>query len=394
MDIEIKRKYIEMISKVHEELKKTDILDRLQDVDAILTFEYYAVSDGDAGEIPIEDNVPLAYIYKNGFMTSPAKLFNIGRNTKNKENKELYVSFLKGIAASLNQFRVNGIFDDIQKFMATDIYRYDKPYSGDVYLLFLKQINIYIDKIKVLTIKECMEEMGSHYEEEIEFDQNRVYGEIDNLVIKTISPLNKNIKKQIWFDNLCKESQQLIIAGENLMSNFEKEIEDSNASNYDLSCFLLPFVKAIECEIPHLVERYIDKLAETSEQILNTTKKLKVPIHHKPIVSIATLIKKNRYNVEVINSISNLYKIIHYFGFVKNLVYVENAESIFDKGLMDHLRKEKRIIEELEHLGRDRNNFVHSRIITQISEFRLHLEKLYLVLEFLAMFKQLSKQNN
>lgn len=393
MDIEIKQKYIKMILKVYEELKKTDILDRLQDAEAILTFEFYAESDEGAGEIPIEDAIPIGYIYNKEFFTNPSNLFNIVRNKKNKENKELYTSFLKGIVASINQFRLNGVFDEIQKFMAWDIIRYDIPYSNGEYLLFLKQIDIYIDKIKVLTVKEY-DNPGIPYDEDIVFDQNRVYGEIDDLMIKTISPLNKNIKKQIWFENLCKESQQLIIAGENLISSFDKEIVDSHTSNYDLSCFLLPFVKAIEREVPHLVVRYIDKLAEISEQILNTTRNMKVPTHHKSIVNTASLIKKNRYNVEVINSISNLYKIIHYFGFVENLVYVENAESIFDKGLMDHLRKEKRIIEELEHLGRDRNNFVHSRIITQISEFRLHLEKLYLVLEFLAMFKQLSKQNN
>ena len=393
MNIENKRKYVEMILNVYEELKKTDILDRLQDAEAILTFEFYAESDEGAGEIPIEDAIPIGYIYNKEFITNPSNLFNIVKNKKNKENKELYTSFLKGIVASINQFRLNGVFDEIQKFMAWDIIRYDIPYSNGEYLLFLKQIDIYIDKIRVLTVKEY-DNPGIPYEEDIVFEQNRVYGEIDNLLIKTISPLNKNIKKQIWFLNLCEKSQQLVIAGENLISSFDKEIEDSQTSNYDLSCFLLPFVKAIELEVPHLVGRYIDKLAAISEHILNTTKNLKIPKEHKPIIYIASLIRKNRHHVELINSISNLYSIIHYFGFVENLVYVETAESIFDKGLMDHLRKEKRIIEELEHLGRDRNNFVHSRIITQISEFRLHLEKLYLVLEFLAMFKQISKHNN
>ncbi len=392
MKIETKKEYLEIIRRIFDDIKTTDILQRLENIGAILTFEFYAESDGEVEDIPIEVSTPLAYIYNSELLTNETKLFQIQSLSKNIYINEVYTNVFKGIAESLNQYRLSGIFDEIQKFMAWDIITYDLPYN-EQYILFLKELNIYINRVKILTFKES-DNPRNYYEDDIIFNQNRVFADIDMLLNKPILPFNKNLTNKVWFMSLCDESKQLIIAGENLISQFEKDLKDNNNINYDLSCFLLPFVKAIESEIPHFMEKHCEKIIDLASRVFQLSKKISFTGKYKSLPSFAESILKNRDNIKNINSITSLYKIIHYFGFTENMGILENAKSIFNENIVTYLRNDDRIVKELENLGKDRNNFIHANLISQFNVFEFHYLRLNLTLEFLAKLNEAEKQNN
>jgi len=395
MDAKLKKEYLILINEIYENITKTDIIERLDYINEIMTFEYYEEeTDIDFG-LPITNSIPLAYIYKNKLITQPQKLFSINLKSNNYEN-EFYISHFKSLALTIFEYSLSDIFDKIQIFMSENYLRIPFPNSPDGEGFFFQNyLNIYIGNIHILSLEGTMDPFECDPTET--FNNEKVFKSIENLKISNEKLTNKEIEKRIWFKYLCDDSKKLVIAGENLISKFTTELENKYQDNYDLSSFLLPFVKAIECEVPNLVERYLSKLIDLSNEIIRRTESID---NHKTLKKYAILINLSEYiienqrSVDRINSISNLYYIIHYFGFIENLHLVEGAKSIFSKNIIDHLKKESRIIDELKLLGEERNSFVHSKLITQLSEFKLHYERLTLVLEFLAMLKQLSKQKN
>ena len=144
MDAKLKKEYLILINEIYENIKKTDIIERLDYINEIMTFEYYEEeTDIDFG-LPITNSIPLAYIYKNKLITQPQKLFSINLKSNNYEN-EFYISHFKSLALSIFEYSLTDIFDKIQIFMSHNYLRIPLPYAPDGEGFFFQNyLNIYI----------------------------------------------------------------------------------------------------------------------------------------------------------------------------------------------------------------------------------------------------------
>lgn len=335
-------------------------------------------------------NSPLCYIYNKQIVETPEKLYSLQQKNINKIiNKSEYSEYLVAIANKIISFRKIGIFEQIGKILSNktkDLQESLMIYGGDELAMYCLDINL-VGK-QIVQLSQFDYEDPGWLEMELfskeDFEISFINSEKEEL---------NQIFSQPWFNQLNVDTRNIITCGINLINIYNKDNKEH--LDIDYSSLLLPFVKAIEKEIPNIFNIHKNKILETSNIVIE---KIKLHGHLTETNYEQREIKKiNNLAINLIqergNSISSFHNFLKYYCFREHDLIHNWIEPVFSNEIIDFLSKEKRIVQELQYLGNDRNNFIHNKLILSDSEYNLHLNTLILTIKFISTLKSFKINN-
>ena len=326
------------------------------------------------------DEIPFGFIYNKSYFEERAKYFEMRKMAKKPlplAPKEI-AQDISNISKKMEVLYSMGLFDYLQKILA----RWRKEFNSqniirdDGILSSSPYVNLRVKGIQVL---------GIDYEEHEDMDMGIV------LIEEILKQLPINVKiiplsDESWFSILTNDCQLLINAGEKLIEiiKFEENKEDI----IDFSPLLLDFIKALEVEIVDHYKIHQNKIYNLANQI-----KKHHGIHNgnnrdkiNKLLRIVSGILRYKENYRP-NGLSPLYYFLKYFALGEDLDLNQPFRSYLDNTKFEYLRKQRNVIERLERLGVDRNDYFHEKFIESIDEFKAIYIYISLSLKILAEIK-------
>lgn len=332
-------------------------------LELILTETLYDEYDYD-----FPNNFTIGYIYRNKLIKSREELYTL---YKNKASRTLDINLIKSDIETIYKCFIKmgklGELDKIFKVLVSKGYDKTKKYesvrkdSFIIYFLTLNMLDVPVfafDEAVVENFQEASDSNMDYYEDhKPDFRKLKIDKKIEQKSFVDIT-------QQEWFDNLSDKSKNLIEAGTNLLNIYFSYLNNNKISlKIDYSSLLLPFIKAAECEIPILFERYKSKIVPLSKKIYSKLKPIleneqeKINREFIPLFEFTKRINKK----DTPNSISFLYHLLSHFELGTKSIIIEDKIGFLPESKRQYLTKEEDFIQDLKKLGLSRNLYIHQK---------------------------------
>ena len=193
----------------------------------------------------------------------------------------------------------------------------------------------------------------------------------------------EDISQLYWFSKLDKKTQELCKAGHLLLTKIDLK---EKGVLLDYSPLLLDFIKAVESEMISLIDKNINQIQHDAKVFVNNHIILKQRSDSYKLKSFSKEIIDPKQNFRP-SGLTFLYYLLTYFAQPQNIAINAKLIGFLSEDKQVEIGNANMLLRRIKENGYNRNQLIHSNIISSKSDFQMIYIDLILSLQLLASIK-------